>query len=102
MKPSCWGRPTYGTASVKATRTAEIRPAAVRPGELLAGNVIGIGAVGLGQLAVAGAGGLMLLAAIYLAIRVAGRVYGSALVRGGARVSWSTALRLEPAAPDRS
>jgi ABC-2 type transport system permease protein len=34
--------------------------------------------------------------AIYITIRVAARVYASALVRGGARVSWSAALRLRP------
>jgi hypothetical protein len=39
---------------------------------------------------------VILLISIYITIRVAGRVYASALVRGGARVSWSAALRLRP------
>ncbi len=37
---------------------------------------------------------VVLAVAIYVTMRVAGRVYANALVRGGARVSWSTALRL--------
>jgi hypothetical protein len=37
---------------------------------------------------------VVLVAAIYVTIRLAGYIYAGALVRGGARVSWSTALRL--------
>ncbi len=39
---------------------------------------------------------VVLVVSIYTVIRLAGRVYASALVRGGARVSWRTALRLGP------
>jgi hypothetical protein len=38
----------------------------------------------------------VLLVSIYITIRVAGRVYANALVRGGPRVSWKAALRLRP------
>jgi ABC-2 type transport system permease protein len=37
---------------------------------------------------------LLTLAAIVVTVRVAGRIYSSALVRGGARLSWGAALRL--------
>ncbi len=39
---------------------------------------------------------IVLLVSIYITIRVAGRVYANALVRGGPRVSWKAALRLRP------
>jgi ABC-2 type transport system permease protein len=40
---------------------------------------------------------VVLLGTIYLTARVASRIYAAALVRGGARISWSAALRLHPA-----
>lgn len=39
----------------------------------------------------------ILLGSIYLTVRVASRIYAAALVRGGARLPWKAALRLEPA-----
>jgi len=40
------------------------------------------------------AAALVMLAAIYGMIRLVGRIYAAALVRGGARLSWRAALKL--------
>ena len=60
----------------------------------LAPALIAVGHIASWEIA---AQAVVLLATIYLTVRVASRIYAAALVRGGARIPWGKALRLGPA-----